>query len=234
MSKIIVNQLLSSVQTTSLYQSKTFLGQLFLALTLSMMRQYKLLHLLTKDGLKYKVKKTIHLFTNNINTDTDNFTQTSLQYSSVNGPNVDTSQCLTPYQCFSLIFTARVWQFIVDNTNEYAAHKVPKHTSRRSLYSNWTNILIKEMKAFIGIILNMGVIHLSRIKDYWSTLQTCNIPFFRQVMSRNHFSQVFNVLHIREIETTSKMDKVQEFIDLILEISQPLYTLEKKLHLMNL
>ena len=50
-------------------------------------------------------------------------------------------------------------------------------------------------------------------------------------MSRNRFSQIYNVLHIREIETTSKMDKVQEFIDLILEISQPLYTLEKEIAL---
>ena len=87
------------------------------------------------------------------------------------------------------------------------------------------------MKAFIGIVLNMGVIRLTRIKDYWSTLQTCNVPFFRQVMSRNRFSQIFNVLHIGEIETTSKMDKVQEFIDLILEISQPLYALEKEIAL---
>ena len=127
------------------------------------------------------------------------------------------------------MFTDTVWQFLVDKTNDYATHKLPKHTSARSLYNNWTNVTINEMKAFIGIILNMGILRLTRIKDYWSTSQTCNIPFFRQVMSRNRFSQIFNVLHIGEIDATSKLDKVQEFIDLILQSCQPLYTLEKEI-----
>ena len=29
-----------------------------------------------------------------------------------------------PTECFSLFFTEEVWQFIVDNTNEYAAQKM--------------------------------------------------------------------------------------------------------------
>ena len=83
-----------------------------------------------------------------------------------------------------MVFTARVWQFIVDKTNEYPAHKVPK----------WTSVSIEEMKAFIGIILLMGVIRLPRIKDYCFTLQTCNLTFFHKVMSHNRFPQIFNVL----------------------------------------
>lgn len=39
------------------------------------------------------------------------------------GSNVGGS-CQTPEECFSLFFSDDVWQFLVDNTNEYAAHKI--------------------------------------------------------------------------------------------------------------
>ena len=39
------------------------------------------------------------------------------------GSTVDDS-CQTPEECFSLFFSDEVWQFLVDNTNEYAANKI--------------------------------------------------------------------------------------------------------------
>ena len=54
-------------------------------------------------------------------------------------------------------------------------------------------VTINEMKAFIGIILNMGIIQLQRIRDYWST-------FLSFVMSQDRFLQILGMLHVGEID----------------------------------
>ena len=42
-------------------------------------------------------------------------------------------------------------------------------------------------KAFVGVIINMGMLKLIDIKEYWSTHTTTNLPFFRRVFSRDRF-----------------------------------------------
>ena len=46
------------------------------------------------------------------------------------------------------------------------------------------------MKAFLGIILNMGLVSLPELKDYWSTDMTTQINFFRDVMPRDRLLQI--------------------------------------------
>ena len=37
-----------------------------------------------------------------------------------------------------------------------------------------------EMKGFLGIIINMGIINVPEISDYWKVAWESNIPFFQQ------------------------------------------------------
>ena len=109
-----------------------------------------------------------------------------------------------PMQCFSLIFTSAIWTFLVEKTNEFAHHKLERYTKRSSLYRNWKPITLTEMKAFVGIILNMGIIQLQNLRDYWSTSNVCNIPLFQKVFSQNRFFQIFGMLHVGEITSKGK------------------------------
>ena len=68
------------------------------------------------------------------------------------------------------------------------------------------------MKAFVGVILNMGIIQLQNLQDYCSTNPTSSIPFFRSVFSRDQFFQIFWMLHLGEIPVPEKKDKIQPFI----------------------
>ena len=43
------------------------------------------------------------------------------------GSNVDAS-CQTPGECFSVFFSDTIWQFLIDNTNQYAAQKISSMT----------------------------------------------------------------------------------------------------------
>ena len=83
---------------------------------------------------------------------------------------------------------------------------------------NWKVVTMKEIKSFIGMIFNMGIIQLECICDYWSTCATCNIPFFCQIMSQDHFLQIFGMLHVGEIDARPRQSKIQPFISLLLPI----------------
>ena len=77
-----------------------------------------------------------------------------------------------------------------------------------------------EMRAFIGVIIQMDLAQLSDIKDYWSTHITLNFPFFRSVFSRDRFLQIFWMLHVGETPSTSKRSKIQPFLNLLVPLFQ--------------
>ena len=84
--------------------------------------------------------------------------------------------------------TMSVRDYISENTNQYARNRLASvPPRRRSIFQNWKDIAMVEMKAFIGVVIQMGLVHLSDIKDYWSTHVTLNFEFFniltRQVSS---------------------------------------------------
>ena len=66
-----------------------------------------------------------------------------------------------------------------------------------------------------GVILNMGIIQLNDLQDYWSTDDSTNIPFFCSVFSHDHIFQIFRALHIGDLDSTTKHTKIQPFLDQI-------------------
>ncbi len=150
----------------------------------------------------------------------------SRPFSGSPGPTFPLS-CHTPEDCFSrLIGGDQTWQFLVDYTNDYAARKIgPAPPKRTSLYHKWHPVTVEEMKAFVAVILNMGITQLSNLKDYWSTGDTTDLPFFRSVFSRNHFFQIFGVLHVGgDPSGTMKRDKIQPFLDELLPRFESAYS----------
>ena len=81
-----------------------------------------------------------------------------------------------PLHYFQLFFSTQLVTYIVECTNAYATTRVVlMPPSRRSLFRSWKPATFIEMKAFIGVILNMGLIQLSQLKDYWMTHETINL-----------------------------------------------------------
>ena len=76
------------------------------------------------------------------------------------------------------------------------------------------------MKAFVGVNLNMGIIQLQRVEDYWLKNIVSHIPFFSSIFPRDRFCQIFGMLHVGDITCHNKQDKIQSFIDLLLPIIQ--------------
>ena len=142
-----------------------------------------------------------------------------------------------PERFFSEIFLVEVCDLLVAETNRYAQHKIrTSPPSRRGILSNWHDTRRQEMMSFIGLILTMGIIQLSDIKDYWSTHETLNLSFFRyvehthmctvrislshyrSVLSRDRFLQIFWNLHLCDPTAPQgcpRSTKVQPLLDLL-------------------
>ena len=124
-----------------------------------------------------------------------------------------------------------LWQFLVDRTNEYAVKKMSSmEFTAGSLYKSWRPVTVEEMKGFVAVILNMGIIQLGNLKDYWCTSDTNDLPFFRSVFSRNRFFQIFGALHVGDMESPLKRDKIQPLLDRLVPAFQAAYTPSQDLH----
>jgi hypothetical protein len=71
-------------------------------------------------------------------------------------------------------------------------------------------VSVPEM-VFIGLIINMGLMPLPDIKDYWSSEWITQITFFGDVMSRVRILQIFWMMHVgnNTTEESSRSSKEQ-------------------------
>jgi hypothetical protein len=98
---------------------------------------------------------------------------------------------------FLLFFNDELLNNIVIETNRYMRHKISElQLSPRSSWSRWFDVSVPEVKALIGVFINMGLIQLPDIKDYWSTERKTQITFFGDVMSKGRFLQIFWMMHV--------------------------------------
>ena len=133
------------------------------------------------------------------------------------GVQIDATELQSPLDCFSVFFDEDVWKFLVEHTNQYAtAYLANKVLKKRSLYINWKPVTVNEMKAFVAMILNMGIIQLPDLKDYRRKDETLNLPFFRNLFTRDRFFQIFNMLHVGDIDSPEKSSKIEPFVQLLL------------------
>jgi hypothetical protein len=83
------------------------------------------------------------------------------------GPQCNLPPDAEPMDYFSLFFDDTLLRNIVTGTNRYARDKILKiQLNPKSIWNKWHEVSVPEMKAFLGLIINMGLIPLPEIKDY--------------------------------------------------------------------
>jgi hypothetical protein len=113
------------------------------------------------------------------------------------GPKFGLPSDAEPLDYFTLFFNEELLPEIVAETNRYVKEKISKlQPSPGLIWNKWTDVCDTEMKAFLGIIINMGLIPLPDIKESWSIQWMTRIKFFGDVMSRDRFLQIFWMLHV--------------------------------------
>jgi hypothetical protein len=83
-------------------------------------------------------------------------------------------------------------------------------------------VSVPEVKAFLGLIINISLISLPDTKDYWSSEWTIQIKFVGDVMSRDCFFPIFWMIRVGNdtakesnpaIKRTKKVHGVIEHIE---------------------
>ena len=88
----------------------------------------------------------------------------------------------------------------------------------RSRFANWQPLTATELEGFVAITLNMGIIQIPEIEDYWKTSWSSEVPFFTSVMRRDRFEQIFWLLHTSHVEEGQperRIDKVKSLLNVL-------------------
>ena len=145
----------------------------------------------------------------------------------------------TPVLCkFKHARTCSAMQNLAQNTSAkfYSCHEMPKQNinnfflffpdgrlKKNARLTSWVDLDSGDIQSFFGCFLLMGVVKKPTIESYWEKDEVFATPFFRKIMSRNHFQAILSNLHYcddteerqKEDEDRDRLKKLRGFIDKI-------------------
>lgn len=83
--------------------------------------------------------------------------------------NLDPHIIQNPFSIFLELFTEDIWEFICKESNAYYERCVNDKNHIGKLDNRWVNFSINELKAFIGVLLLMGLNSRPGLYDHWSS-----------------------------------------------------------------
>ena len=85
---------------------------------------------------------------------------------------------------------------------------------RTSQLRSWKHTNKEELLAFFGLVINMGLVKVSSIHEYWNTRnESQSVPYFRKVFSYNRFNMLQTTFHFPEgDDQNAKMKKVEYIV----------------------
>lgn len=97
---------------------------------------------------------------------------------------------------FQLFFDMELLEYIVRETNRFAEQSQVEAKKRNPL---WTNPLtVAEFKAWLGLLVGMGIKQLPQVSHYWSKEWVLGVPSFASVMTRDRFFVILRYLHFSD------------------------------------
>ena len=121
-------------------------------------------------------------------------------------------------------------------TNRYAAQEIARMRANGRLRetshaSKWIDVTTEEMKAFIALVIAMGVVRLPTYGMYWSRNEFVGIPGMNKAISRVRFLLIMQFFHLndneqnlpREDPNHNRLFKLRKFMDTIVPLWQRAY-----------
>ena len=115
------------------------------------------------------------------------------QFTEPVGPTQVLPANATAIKFFMQMFDEDLFQHIVDHTNLYVS-QMPA----RSPHYSWYYTTLPEMKAFVGVLLLMGIHQLPCIADYWSTHKYLEVASIAAVFPANRFNHLLTSIHFND------------------------------------
>lgn len=100
-----------------------------------------------------------------------------------------------------------MWNLFLSETNKYFSWRLAKAgvLQKNSKMHKWKPLELDGLRAFIGLILNMGLVHKHRIEEYWnSTNYSQDTPMFRKIFTLDTFKLILRFFHASDSDTEPK------------------------------
>lgn len=135
------------------------------------------------------------------------------KYDSPNRIDCNEDKCV---EYFELFFNDTIYQKIVTESKRYFEEKfkyIPNKKYQKNtygyLYSKY-DIKIDDIKAFISLMIFMGISKLPSVDMYWSSDKIFETNFPKRIMSKNYFKFLSTALHIPESQKAKDRPEQQE------------------------
>ena len=104
----------------------------------------------------------------------------------------------TPLSIFKLYYTADLVQLITDQSNLYA-----KEVMNSERFEQWEKLTTRDLEAFLGFNILMGINSLPAIYDYWKKDPIYHYAPIADHISRDRFREIGRYLHYADNSTLS-------------------------------
>ena len=129
---------------------------------------------------------------------------------------------------FGLLFGEPVFDLIVEETNRYARQKLARSAAR---LAKWTDVNKRELKAYFGLCIIMGINTLPRIAMNWSSNRYIGNIRVQETMTKNHFEEISQYIHFsdstqesqRRDDDYDRLFKVRQIMNMVLSNFQRIY-----------
>lgn len=76
---------------------------------------------------------------------------------------------------------------------QFLRNRLPTLQSR---IRKWEPVTLAEMKGFLAVIFNTGLIRKPTLAEYWSTRNSQTTPWFKTMFPKNRFQHILNFFYI--------------------------------------
>lgn len=134
----------------------------------------------------------------------------TFDYQELPGPKHCPPSDSKPVAYFNLFFTASILELISRETNRFAQQYMTANEMNLSMHNkfrSWKATTANEIRAFIIVMLNMGLVKKPTIKSYWTTTLSQSTNWFGKMFSRNRFESIYSFLHLVNNESLPKLNE---------------------------
>ena len=124
-----------------------------------------------------------------------------------------------PLGLFSLFFDDNLVSLIVEETNRYASQVLEGTTKQWSTDA-------KEIRAYFGFMILMGINQLPEIRDYWSTDKNLHYAPIADRISRDRFEEISRYLHF--VDNTTLPSRGEDGYSRLQKVEPVITTLKDK------
>lgn len=113
--------------------------------------------------------------------------ENSVRFSEDTGPQSSLTNESKPIDYFNLFIDSSLLTIMVCETNKYAEELIKSpDVTRGSRMKQWKPVTLLEMKAFVAVLLEMGITKRPTMFSYWAE-NSRSIPWFSKMFPRNRF-----------------------------------------------